>query len=121
MGLRLQCTLPIGQYYGQKLRTVLHEVAKHVDTHKSAVKVLGVIVLIVGGAFGGIATVDAVLHYEQFGDPQLIRSLALPVLLSILLTPFVFLCVLCCTYELAFVLFEQGGTKSVEVMKYTKR
>ena len=103
------------------LVALLHEVAKYDDAHKSAGKVLGVILLIVGGAFGGIAIVDAVLHYEQFGDPQVIRSLALPPLLSILLTPFVFLCILYCTYELAFVFVEQGGTKSAEVMKYTKR
>lgn len=100
---------------------LLHEVAKRDDAHKSAAQVLGVILLIGGGAFGGMAIVEAVLHYEQFGDPQVIRSLALPPLLSILLTPFVFLCSLYCTYELTFVFVEQGGTKSAELMKYTKR
>lgn len=100
---------------------VVHEVAKRDDAHKSVGQVLGVILWIVGVSFVGMAIVDAVFHYEQFGDPQVIRSLALPPLLSILLTPFVFLCSLYCTYERAFAFVEQGGTKSVEVMKHTKR
>ena len=84
-------------------------------------RICGVVLAAVGFGRLGQAVVAAIGDYRNLGNLETLRSIALPIPLSVLFVPFLYATVMLSTYERVFVFLRLGPEKPREVTRYAKR
>jgi len=101
---------------------VVVDVVARSDRQLSAVaKLTGAVQALVGFAVLAYVVSHAFSDLQSLGSLDTLRSVILPPLLSILLSPFVYITVLEARYESLFVNLNVGEEKSRELKRYAKR
>lgn len=100
---------------------MLDVVARSDPKFASASKAISIIQLSLGLAVLSLSLYGAALDYLDLFSPGTLSGLFLTPLLSILLSPFIFLAVLYSRYESLFVMLNVGPNKSRDIKGYARR
>lgn len=103
------------------LLVMLNIVADLNEEHRPVAKLTASVLAMVGLSILYLSVREAIIHYQDFGNLDTLRSIALPPLLSILFSPFVFFCVLFATYEQVFMRLQLGASKPKGLVCYARR
>lgn len=90
------------------------------EEYRSVLKFTNTILGAIGVVLLYLAVANALAHYRELGSPAKLQEFALPPLLSILFSPFIFGAVLYATYEQVFWRLGFGRDKSADVIRYAK-
>jgi len=100
---------------------VMDALAKTDTQYDSGARLTGCVISIIGFLIFGYAIWCAVSDFRNLGSMDTFRSIAFPLLMSLLFAPFVYFVVLASTYENIFVRLRIGPEKTRDVIRYAKR